>query len=68
MPASEVFKKFKSGKLHSGSKHGPVVTNPKQAVAIEISEKQNEAEHGGHYVSGGDRRNPLEGSRRRRGK
>jgi hypothetical protein len=27
---------FKAGKLHSGSKHGPVVTNPKQAVAIAL--------------------------------
>jgi hypothetical protein len=31
---------FKSGKLHSGSKKGPVVTNPKQAIAIAISEKK----------------------------
>jgi hypothetical protein len=30
--------KFKEGKLHSGSKHGPVVTNRKQAVAIAMSE------------------------------
>jgi hypothetical protein len=31
-------KKFKEGKLHSGSKKGPVVTNPKQAIAISMSE------------------------------
>ena len=30
--------KFGQGKLHSGSKNGPVVTNPKQAVAISLSE------------------------------
>jgi hypothetical protein len=30
--------KFGQGKLHSGSKHGPVVTNPKQAVAISLHE------------------------------
>ena len=30
-------KKFKAGKLHSGSKKGPVVTNPKQAIAIAMS-------------------------------
>lgn len=30
--------KFKKGKLHSGSKKGPVVTNPKQAIAISMSE------------------------------
>jgi hypothetical protein len=31
-------KEYKSGKLHSGSKKGPVVKNPKQAVAIALSE------------------------------
>jgi hypothetical protein len=31
-------KKFKEGDLHSGSKKGPVVTNPKQAIAISLSE------------------------------
>lgn len=30
--------KFGQGKLHSGSKHGPVVKNQKQAVAIALSE------------------------------
>ncbi len=30
--------KFKQGKLHSGSKKGPVVTNPKQAIAISLNE------------------------------
>lgn len=30
--------KFGQGNLHSGSKSGPVVTNPKQAVAISLSE------------------------------
>jgi hypothetical protein len=29
---------FKMGMLHSGSKHGPLVTNPHQAVAIALSE------------------------------
>lgn len=33
-----VFKEFGQGKLHSGSKKGPVVKNPKQAVAIAFSE------------------------------
>ena len=32
--------KFKEGELHSGSKHGPKVTNPKQAVAIAMSESK----------------------------
>ena len=31
-------RKFKQGKLHSGSKKGPVVTNPKQAIAISLNE------------------------------
>jgi hypothetical protein len=30
--------KFKEGRLHSGSKKGPEVTNPKQAIAIALSE------------------------------
>jgi hypothetical protein len=30
--------KFKEGALHSGSKKGPMVTNPKQAIAIALSE------------------------------
>jgi len=32
--------KYKAGKLHSGSKSGPVVTNPKQAIAIALSESR----------------------------
>jgi hypothetical protein len=35
---SKVMGEFKSGMLHSGSKKGPEVTNPKQAVAIALSE------------------------------
>ena len=34
----KVMGEFKSGKLHSGSKKGPEVTNPKQAIAIALSE------------------------------
>jgi hypothetical protein len=34
----KVLGEFEKGKLHSGSKHGPKVTNPKQAVAIAMSE------------------------------
>lgn len=30
--------KFKEGTLHSGSKKGPIVTNPKQAIAISLKE------------------------------
>jgi hypothetical protein len=35
---AKVVREFKAGDLHSGSKRGPVVTNPKQAVAIGLSE------------------------------
>lgn len=35
---AKVMGEFKSGKLHSGSKTGPEVTNPKQATAIALSE------------------------------
>lgn len=34
----EEMEKFEHGTLHSGSKKGPVVTNPKQAIAIGLSE------------------------------
>lgn len=33
----KVYSEFKAGKLHSG-KGGPVVKNPKQAIAIAMSE------------------------------
>jgi len=31
-------KKFKEGKLHSGSKKGPIVKDKAQAIAISLSE------------------------------
>lgn len=34
----KVMEEFKHGVLHSGSKRGPTVENPKQAVAIALSE------------------------------
>jgi len=34
----KVMKEFKKGELKSGSKKGPVVKNPKQAIAIALSE------------------------------
>jgi hypothetical protein len=34
----KVMHEYKEGKLHSGSKKGPEVTNPKQAIAIALSE------------------------------
>tara|TARA_R100000656_G_scaffold16943_1_gene15994 strand:+ start:446 stop:625 length:180 start_codon:yes stop_codon:yes gene_type:complete len=34
----KIMREWKSGKLHSGSKRGPVVKNQKQAVAIMLNE------------------------------
>ena len=34
----KVMKEFKAGTLHTGSKKGPVVKSPKQAIAIALSE------------------------------
>ena len=44
MPYDQVLSKFKAGALKSGG-NGAKVTNPKQAIAIEISEKK--AAHAG---------------------
>jgi hypothetical protein len=41
MPAKEILKKFRAGTLHSG-KGGPIVTNPHQARAIELSYARKE--------------------------
>jgi Family of unknown function (DUF6496) len=49
MPYQEVMSKFKHGKLHSGSKKGPKVTNRSQALAIMMSEKRRET-HGGEMI------------------
>ena len=37
----KVMSEYKAGTLHSGSKTGPLVKNPKQAVAIALSEGRN---------------------------
>lgn len=37
--------KFGQGDLHSGNKSGPVVTNPKQAIAISLSEARPKHQH-----------------------
>jgi hypothetical protein len=36
----KVMKEYKEGKLHSGSKKGPIVKSQKQAVAIALSESR----------------------------
>lgn len=46
----KVMHEFGEGKLHSGSKKGPKVTNPKQAIAIALSEA-GKAKKG--YAEGG---------------
>lgn len=38
--AGTVMKEFYAGELHSGSKKGPKVKNPKQAKAIAMSEQR----------------------------
>ena len=35
---AQVMHEWGAGKLHSGSKKGPKVSNPKQAIAIALSE------------------------------
>lgn len=45
----KVMHEFKTGTLHSGSKKGPVVKNPKQAIAIAMSEAGMKKK----YASGG---------------
>ena len=37
---SKVMNEFEEGKLHSGSKKGPIVTNPKQGIAIALEESR----------------------------
>lgn len=41
----KVMHEYKEGELHSGSKKGPVVQNPKQAVAIALSEARKAGAH-----------------------
>ena len=41
---SKVMHEFGAHKLHSGSKKGPTVANPKQAIAIGISEARKKGE------------------------
>jgi hypothetical protein len=36
----KVMHEFAEGELHSGSKHGPLVSNRKQAIAIALSEQR----------------------------
>ena len=51
----KVMHEFGEGKLHSGSKKGPKVSNPKQAIAIALSEQRAaKKSHGGvEYIDKG---------------
>lgn len=46
MPSKNVMPKYEKGKLHSGSKHGPIVKSRAQAKAIAASEARAERESG----------------------
>lgn len=41
----KVMHEMHAGKLHSGSKKGPLVTNPKQGIAIALSEARKAGAH-----------------------
>lgn len=51
MPAKEVMKLYNKGQLHSGSSNGPIVHNPHQAKAIQLSYLRKE----GHHIPLADR-------------
>lgn len=42
MPAKKVMTEFRKKRLHSGSKHGPIVRKKSQAKAILLSELRKE--------------------------
>jgi len=42
----KVMHEYKTGKLHSGSKSGPIVKNRKQAIAIGMSEMMKKSTKG----------------------
>ena len=43
---AQVMHEWGTGKLHSGSKKGPKVSNPKQAIAIALSESGQSKKRG----------------------
>lgn len=65
---AKVMREYKKGELHSGSKKGPKVTNPKQAMAIALSESRRmKKADGGEVFSDenlayGNKKGPYRGS------
>ena len=65
---AKVMREYKKGELHSGSKKGPVVKNPKQAIAIALSEARGMKKAKGgevfsdEYLAYGDKKGPYRGS------
>ena len=51
---AKVMREYKAGKLHSGSKKGPMVKNPKQAMAIALSEARKSGEKVVKKARGGE--------------
>lgn len=64
----KVMREFKEGKLHSGSKEGPVVKNPKQAMAIALSEARKMKKAEGGEVSKGPKTRETPAKSRRKAK
>jgi hypothetical protein len=51
---AKVMGEYKKGELHSGSKKGPVVKNPKQAIAIALSEARKSGAKIAKKADGGE--------------
>ena len=63
MKMGKVMREYGNRELHSGSKTGPVVENPKQAIAIAYSEgrKAKKMNEGGQYASEAPKKMATEG-------
>jgi len=63
MKMGKVMREYGDRELHSGSKEGPVVRNPKQALAIAYSEgrKAKKMNEGGQYAAGATEKMRKEG-------
>jgi hypothetical protein len=61
---AKVMGEFKRGDLHSGSAKGPIVKNPKQAMAIALSEKKAAGYKDGGNAKKGEKSAKLVGMKR----